>query len=398
MSGLGPARRRFGWLRRAVRPIREAAASFALVNEERNKRVAQMDAWLGGGQTLEYGSTLMERIDLVVQELWRRAEGADARNATEIQRLAEFVTVVQRENAALLRRLEPPSRDSLTYVPHAQTDPDGAADGEGAAHKVTMRMLFDEVERGSREEVLSKLSKFAGYFLNHAPVVDLGCGQGEFLEVLKAAGIRASGVDLVAESVEVCRVRGLEAEQGDLFEHLARLEPATIGGFFSSQVVEHLPPERLPEMLAGIERALKADGVAVIETPNPATFATHVQSFWRDPTHTRPVPAPSLSFAARSAGLAVENVVYGSPSPQNDRLKFVPDSALAGADDTEKALASAFNDAIGQLNELLYGYQDYALVLRKQPADLRDADTRVGEVALPAPDPVPGASITNPTA
>ncbi len=343
-----------------------------------------MDAWMGGGRSLGQAESLLERVDLVVQEVWRRAEGADARNATEIQRLGDVVATVQRENAALLRRLEMPSRDSLTYETHEKEA--GPGEGRGAKPLVTMRVLFDEVERGSRDEVLEKLARFVGYFLSQEPVIDIGCGQGEFLELLKSAGVKARGIDLVSESVDVCRQKGLEAEQADLFEYLKQLEPASVGGFFSSQVVEHLAPELLPEMMAGLERGLRTGGVAVIETPNPATFATHVQSFWRDPTHTRPVPAPSLSFAARSAGLLVENLVYGSPSPEADRLKYVPDSAMAESSDAEKALASSFNDAIGQLNELLYGYQDYALVLRKQPGEA-ERSTQVADearAALPA--------------
>jgi len=363
MAALEGPGKRLRWLRRALRPLRRGAAWFALVDEERNTRVAQWESWMAVGRSADDPTTLMERVDLVVQELWRRAEGADARAATEIQRLTAAVGQVGRENAALLRRLDGGAGSGLRY--------DG---GEGVETvqvpppKVTMRMLFDEVERGSREEVVAKLARYGGYFLGLEPAVDLGCGQGEFLEVLATAGVKASGIDLMPDSVAACRERGLDVQQADLFEFLASLEPGSVGGFFSGQVVEHLPPERLPEMLEGVERALRPGGVCIVETPNPATFATHVQSFWRDPTHTRPVPAPALSFVARCAGLVVENVIYGSPSPEGERLKPVDAETLIGAGEAEQALASAFNDAVGQLNELLYGYQDYALVLRKPEA------------------------------
>jgi O-antigen chain-terminating methyltransferase len=173
-----------------------------------------------------------------------------------------------------------------------------------------------------------------------------------------------------------------------------------VGGIFSSHLVEHLPSEMLPHMLAGIERALPVGGVAVIATPNPATVATHLQSCWPDPVHTHPVSARSLSFAARGAGLVVENIVYGSPSAEGDRLKSVDESALATADEAEQALASAFNAAIGQLNELLYGYQDYALVMRKQPVD-NAPNARAGapaqvDVGVAAPGAGSGISLERP--
>ena len=399
MSGLGP-HPRLAWLWRVLRPLREAAASFALVNEERDKRVAQTDPWPGGRQTLNYGATLLERVDLVVQELWRRSEAADARNATEIQRLADLVTMVQSENAAILRHLEPPSPDAAVAMPRADTQALTAANGLGTGSKLTLRMLYDEVGRESGEERLSRLSKYVGYFLHHEPTIDLGCGEGDFLELLKAASVVAFGIDHAAESIEICRRRGLDVEQVDLIEYLNKLEPVSVGGFFSSHLVEHLPSEILPDMLWGIERALRVGGVAVIATPNPGTIATHLHNVWPDPASTRPIPAPSLSFAARSAGLVVEDIVYGSPSPDSDRLKCVAESALASANGVERALGSAFNDAIRRLNELLYGYQDYALVIRKQPVDkTRDAppDTppRV-DVGLVPPEPGSGVSIERP--
>jgi O-antigen chain-terminating methyltransferase len=127
-------------------------------------------------------------------------------------------------------------------------------------------------------------------------------------------------------------------------------------------VVEHLPPDLLPELLEEIGRVLVPGGVAVVETPNPATFATHVQSFWRDPTHIRPVPAVALAFAARTAGLVVRTTVYGSLPPDSERLKVLD---AAPEDSTLHTIVEAFNGLTAQLNELLYGYQDYALVLEK---------------------------------
>ena len=118
-------------------------------------------------------------------------------------------------------------------------------------------------------------------------------------------GLEAYGVDTDADSVRRCTAIGLDARQENLFDHLAGLGDESLGGVFCSQVVEHLPPDLLPTLMEQIARVLRPGGVAVVETPNPASFATHVQSFWRDPTHVSPVPDVALAFAARTAGLVV---------------------------------------------------------------------------------------------
>ena len=101
----------------------------------------------------------------------------------------------------------------------------------------------------------------------------------------------------------MCRSKGLDAEAADLFAYLNDLPEASLDGIFCSQVVEHLPPERLPEMIKLCGSRLSRGGVIAIETPNPeclAIFATH---FYLDPTHTRPVPAALLAFYMEEFGV-----------------------------------------------------------------------------------------------
>jgi len=210
--------------------------------------------------------------------------------------------------------------------------------------------------------VRASLEGYVPLFAGHDPVADLGCGRGEFLELAGRDGVRAYGVDTDEDAVAACRALGLDARLEDLFDHLAGLPEGNLGGVFCSQVVEHLPADLLSILLGEVARVLQPGGVAVIETPNPATFATHVQSFWRDPTHLRPVPAVALAFAARTAGLVVRTTVYRSLPPDEERLRSID---AAPEDPTLGAIVEAFNGLTAQLNELLYGYQDYALVLEK---------------------------------
>jgi 2-polyprenyl-3-methyl-5-hydroxy-6-metoxy-1,4-benzoquinol methylase len=163
-------------------------------------------------------------------------------------------------------------------------------------------LAFAERFRGSREHVQERQRIYVPRFAGCQAVLDLGCGRGEFLELMKEAGIRARGIDEHAEAVALCRERGLEAEQAEIFSHLGGLPDTSLDGIFCAQVIEHLPPERVPELVRLAAAKLQRGGLLVVETPNPerlAIFATH---FYLDPTHQRPVPPALLVFYLEEAG------------------------------------------------------------------------------------------------
>jgi 2-polyprenyl-3-methyl-5-hydroxy-6-metoxy-1,4-benzoquinol methylase len=203
---------------------------------------------------------------------------------------------------------------------------------------------FAERFRGSEEYVSHGQQFYLPYFEGCRNVLDIGCGRGEFLEMMRAAGIPARGIDLGEESVATCRHKGLEAEVADLYTHLADLPEASLDGIFCSQVVEHLPPERLPEMIKLCSSRLTRNGVIAIETPNPeclAIFATH---FYLDPTHHRPVPHPLLAFYLEEFGFGAIEVRRLSPA-----VESMP------------SLASLPED----FRETFFGALDYAIIARK---------------------------------
>jgi 2-polyprenyl-3-methyl-5-hydroxy-6-metoxy-1,4-benzoquinol methylase len=162
---------------------------------------------------------------------------------------------------------------------------------------------FAEKFRGPEEYVKAGQQIYLPDFSGRQSVLDIGCGRGEFLEAMRDAGVPARGIDLSEESVATCRSKGLEAQVADLFVYLNDLPEASLDGIFCSQVVEHLAPERLPQMIELCASRLSRGGVIAIETPNPeclAIFATH---FYLDPTHTRPVPAALLAFYLEEFGV-----------------------------------------------------------------------------------------------
>ena len=203
---------------------------------------------------------------------------------------------------------------------------------------------FAERFRGSEDYVKKGQRFYLPYFTGRREVLDIGCGRGEFLELMREAGVPARGIDLSRESVELCRQKGLQANAADLYTHLADLPEASLDGIFSAQVVEHLPPERLPDMIRLAASRLERDGVLAIETPNPECLAIFASHFYLDPTHARPVPHALLSFYMEEYGLGGIEVHRLSPA-----IESMP--ALAG-------LPEDFREAF-------FGGLDYAIVGRK---------------------------------
>ena len=173
---------------------------------------------------------------------------------------------------------------------------------------------FAERFRGDEDYVRKNIPFYLPFFKGRENVLDIGCGRGEFLEMMREQGIPARGIDLGEESVALCRQKGLAAEVANLFPWLETLPEGEFDGIFSSQVVEHIDPAKLGAMIRLCASRLRRGGVLAIETPNPeclAIFATH---FYLDPTHTRPVPHPLLSFYMEEAGLGAIEVHPLSPA------------------------------------------------------------------------------------
>ena len=205
--------------------------------------------------------------------------------------------------------------------------------------------LFEERFRGSPRDIAER-QRFYLDFVRGAPgpVLDVGCGRGEFLGLLRGAGIPASGIETNPVSVEAGRKAGLEIELGDVFAVLARRPAAKLGAVVALQVVEHWPPEAIFRFLQEARRVLAPGGVLIAETVNTDSFAGQ-RAFYLDPTHVRPVPPPLLVFLAEAAGLTDVRVEYRSPLPDSERLEE--------RSPNEK-----------RLNALLLGPQDYAVIAR----------------------------------
>jgi O-antigen chain-terminating methyltransferase len=219
-------------------------------------------------------------------------------------------------------------------------------------------VAFEERFRGSPEEIRGKLSHYVPYFRGSAPVLDLGCGRGEFLQLLREAGIDGRGVDGNRDMVRRCRELGLSAQVGEVADFVAETEPASFGGIFAAQLVEHLPPRVLGEFLESCHRALRPGGRIVLETVNPRSLIALVEAFYRDLSHEKPLHPDTLDFCLRAAGFREVAIRYSSPVSERARLLPMTE-AEAGEG------ASTLNQNFEKLNSFLFGDQDYAAVATK---------------------------------
>lgn len=254
-------------------------------------------------------------------------QAALERSATDIQqRLWADLDRIRAEYEAIIHAELRLLRQKTTLAKSAEV---GGAPGPSAPPSGFAGMdwlKFAEKFRGSEEYVKQHQRMYAERFRGATDVLDLGCGRGELLEVLREAGIHAHGIDLNDDSLALCRAKGLEVEKADMFEYLPQLADESLGGLVCAQVAEHLPPERLPDLIRLIHAKLKRGALLAIETPNPeclAIFATH---FYLDPTHTRPIPPALMAFYFEEAGLGRLETVRLYPAVESmPALQALPD-------------------------------------------------------------------------
>ena len=279
-------------------------------------------------QHAEYRASLETAMNEVQQKLW-----------SDLDRIKnDYERLIHTE----LRMVRQKTAGGVTV---AASTPMAASIAEAAAEAAEFDyQKFADKFRGPEEYVRRNHQMYLGHFAGCGKVLDIGCGRGEMLRDLGANGIAARGIDLSAESVAYCRSQGMDAVQADLYQYLPQLADGELDGIYCSQVVEHLPPLRLAEMIRLCGAKLRRDGVIAIETPNPeclAIFATH---FYLDPTHSKPVPPSLLAFYLEEAGFGRIAIEPLSPAAESiPELRELPEAVV----------------------RRLFGGMDYAIFARK---------------------------------
>ncbi|HEY2429587.1 MAG TPA: methionine biosynthesis protein MetW [Acidimicrobiales bacterium] len=212
---------------------------------------------------------------------------------------------------------------------------------------------FESAFRGSGSDLKERYRDVAEIFAERSPVLDIGCGRGEFIELLATLGVEARGVEIDAELVAEGQAAGLEIARGDGIAHLASVPDESLGGIVLIQVVEHLTPQQVVDLVAVGRYKLREGGAMLVETVNPQSLYTFAHSFYLDPTHGNPVHPAYLKFLFDHSGWRDVRILWRSPPPADD--------VLEPEDDLGEAAAAN----VRRLNQLLFAPQDYAIVAQR---------------------------------
>ncbi|MEH2273303.1 MAG: methyltransferase domain-containing protein [Nostoc sp.] len=208
-------------------------------------------------------------------------------------------------------------------------------------------VALEDQFRGSREEIKNRLITHVSLVekaitsTGNAPIVDIGCGRGEWIDLLSNQGFEASGIDINVAMVQQCQSLGLDAVLGDGLEYLRSLPDNSLAAVSSFHVIEHLQLQKLVSLIDEVLRVLRSGGVLILETPNPENLIVGACNFYLDPTHRNPIPPPTAKFILESRGFVQVEIRRLHPMTENHNLENV------------------------FLNSLLLGCQDYAVIAWK---------------------------------
>jgi SAM-dependent methyltransferase len=267
-----------------------------------------------------------------------------------IDRTAGVAAAAERRSRELeerLLRLERRSQDGPNTVA-AQPRQDSFAD----------YFAFEARLRGPTEEVRERQRPYVELLRDQGPVLDIGCGRGELLTLLRDAGIEARGVDADADMVAYASGEGVEVEQADALAHIGGLENATLGAVVALQLVEHLPPAALVALFEQAARVLRPGGLLLLETINPVSPAA-LRNYFADLTHAQPLVAETLELLVREADFGTIEIRYLNPPEAEFREIELP----AGEEFDAARSALAANRRL--LGELLMAPLDYAVTARR---------------------------------
>jgi O-antigen chain-terminating methyltransferase len=220
---------------------------------------------------------------------------------------------------------------------------------------------FKSIHRGDRALIKRRQQPYLEYFEGCANVLDVGCGRGEFLELMAEKGIGGYGIDIERDSVQFCADSGLKAEQAEALAHLGAIEDESIDGVFISQVAEHMTPSELIELAGLAYNKMKPGGYVVIETPNPQCLLIFASFFYADLSHVQPIHPETMRFLLLSAGFREVEIKLTNPVPRNQRLgKVVVQDIQPG-----ERWVDELNANVDKLNSVLFSYMDYAAIAQK---------------------------------
>ena len=269
---------------------------------------------------------LRSEIDEQLQQFAKRQQRAHDELAAQEARLGVLLEEVNRN-----------ADPSSSFAQLAAEESDHLLDGFYAS--------FEDQFRGERDEVRRRLEVYVPTLKEAqitGDVLDIGCGRGEWLQLLESEGIKAQGVDRNRVFVDECRRAGLIVTEADALTHLRSLPSESLNAITSFHLVEHLPFETLIKLLDEMVRTLKRGGLLILETPNPENLLVGGCNFYADPTHRHPIPSQTLQFLLESRGLHDIKI-----------LKLRP---------WDEARIEGDSEIIKRFNDMFYSAPDYGII------------------------------------
>ena len=336
--------------RDVIRLIFEVSSSIGAVSDELSKRWESMVA-----RERRFEQRAAEREQAAVEQ------AEDLRTSFGV--VHQVTQTLKRELGRLQAAGLPASTPNVDVsVPHPRPSTGDVVHQALDSYKY---VLFENEYRGSTDDIRERLAAYLPHFDGATDVLDVGCGRGEFLDLLRERGVTARGIDTNHEMVQVCGERGLAADEGDALTYLGELPDASLGGLFSAQVVEHLEPGYLLQLLDTAFLKLRPGATLVLETINTASWAAFFSSYIRDITHIRPLHPDTLQYFVTASGFQHVRVEYRSPWPASSKLESLSVPDHDGSSETLSALVArvhTFNRNVERLNGLLFADQDFAVI------------------------------------
>jgi O-antigen chain-terminating methyltransferase len=335
-----PRPSRHEWFLRVVRRLfRRAGEPDA--ERQRNFNVVVLDLVADlRGDVAAVRADLRADIDSVQRDL-------AAALAKESGKLRELVITAAKRNDALIAALDQKIESVAVRVRDAVNPV-----VQGTSPDVLYRRMEDAL-RGSESHVRADVAHYVRLAAEHQPVLDVGCGRGEFLAACGEAGVDARGVDTNERSIADLRQRGFAADVAAVPECFAGIADGSLGAVLAMHVVEHLPLDALFALFRESARVLRHGGLLMIETPNAESILMGASEFWRDPTHIAPRHPAALTVLAREHGFEIDELRAVHELPEGTRVPILESDA------------PELQRVIHAINDRFFAPQDLRLVLRK---------------------------------